>query len=78
MKHVSSQSHIIATQNYESYREREKTNSNFLNKLDSSRSIQIRKNRDRLIKICSTLHLMARQMISFRGHNESERYVEML
>ena len=72
MKHVSSQSHIIATKNYESYREREKTNSNVLNKLDSSRSIQIRKNRDRLIKICSILHLMARQMISFRGHNESE------
>ncbi|CAF4244083.1 unnamed protein product [Rotaria magnacalcarata] len=40
---------------------------------NSSRSIQIRKNRDRLIKICSTLHLMARQMISFRGHDESER-----
>ena len=78
MKHVSSQSHIIATKNYESYREREKTNSNVLNKLDFSRSIQIRKNRDRLIKICSTLHLMTRQMISFRGHNESERYVEML
>ena len=55
-----------------------KTNSNVLNKLDSSRSIQIRKNRDRLIKICSTLNLSARQMISFRGHDESERYVEML
>ena len=80
MEHVSSQSHIIATKAYESYtcREGEQTNSNVLNKLDSSRSIQIRKNRDRLIKICSTLHLMARPMISFRGHNESERYVEML
>ena len=43
MEHVSSQSHIIATKAYESYREREQTNSNVLNKLDSSRSIQIRK-----------------------------------
>jgi hypothetical protein len=77
-RHVSSQSHIIATRNYESYKERQKTNSNVLHKLDSSRSIKIQRNRDRLIKISSTLHLMARQMISFRGHDESEKYVHSL
>ena len=37
------------------------------------RAIQIHKNRDRLIQICSTLRLLARQVISFRGHEENEK-----
>jgi len=61
--------------NYLSYKQREETNSNVIQKLDSARAIQIRKNRDRLIKICSTLHVLARQMISFRGHEENDQYV---
>ena len=73
IKHASSQSHITAAKNYLSYKQQQQTDSNVLKKLDSSRAIQIRKNRDRLIKICSKLRLLARQMISFRGHEENEQ-----
>ena len=75
LKHESSQSHIIATKNYLSYKQRQETDCSVVKKLDSSRAIQIRKNRDRLIKICSTLHVLARQMISFRGYEENQQYV---
>jgi Domain of unknown function (DUF4371) len=75
IKHSLSQSHITATKNYESYVLRQRTNSNVINKLDANRVIHIRKNRDRLIKICSTLHFLARQMISFRGHKENLQYI---
>jgi hypothetical protein len=75
MKHVLSQSHIIATKTYLSYKQREETDSNVMKKLDSSRAIQIRRNRNRLMKICSTLHVLARQMISLGGHEENEKYV---
>ncbi len=74
-KHSSSQSHMVATKNFESFQQRKATNSNVINKLDSSRLIQIRRNRDRLVKICSAVHLLSRQMISFRGHVENEKYV---
>ncbi|CAF4531509.1 unnamed protein product, partial [Rotaria sp. Silwood2] len=47
-------------------------NSNVLKQLDNSRAILIRKNRDRLVKISSTLLFLTRQMISFRGHQEDE------
>ena len=75
IKHASSQAHITATKNYLSFRQQQERNSNVLKQLDSSRVIQIRKNRDRLTKICSTLRLLARQMISFRGHDENEQCV---
>lgn len=75
IKHASSQSHITAAKNYVSYKQQQETNSNVIKQLDSSRAIQIRRNRDRLIKICSTLRLLARQMISFRGHEENTQYV---
>jgi len=74
VKHSSCQSHIIATKNHESYLQSRATNSSVINKLDSSRLIHIRRNRDRLIKICSAIHLLSRQMISLRGHVENERY----
>ncbi|CAF4263562.1 unnamed protein product [Rotaria sp. Silwood2] len=47
-------------------------NSNVLKQLDNSRAILIRKNRDRLVKISSTLLFLTRQIISFRGHQEDE------
>ena len=78
IKHASCQAHIIATKNYLSYKQQQETNSNVLKSLYSCRTIQIRKNRDRLIKICSTLQLLARQMISFRGHEESEKCVNLI
>ncbi len=61
--------------NYLSCKQREETDSSVIKKLDSSRAIQIRKNRDRLVKISSTLHFLARQMISFRSHEENEQYI---
>jgi len=73
-KHASSQLHIVASKNYESYKLRRETNTTVIDKLDSGRAQQIRRNRDRLIKICSTVHLLAKQMISFRGHEEQEGY----
>ena len=69
-KHASSQSHIVASKNYESFKLRRQTNTTVIDKLDSGRAQQIRRNRGRLIKICSTVHLLAKQMISFRGHEE--------
>ncbi|CAF1143733.1 unnamed protein product, partial [Rotaria sordida] len=74
IKHALSQSHIIATKHYLSSKQREETNSSVIKKLDSGRAFQIRKKRDRLVQICSTLHFLASQMISFRGHEENEQY----
>lgn len=71
-KHAACQGHIIAAKNYGSFKQCQVTHSNIINQLDSTRIVQIRRNRDRLTKICSTLHLLSRQMISFRGHVESE------
>ena len=76
-KHAASQSHLLSAKNHESFKRVREANSNVINKLDHGRVIQIRKNRDRLIKICSTLHLLARQMISFRGHDENNRYIHV-
>ncbi|CAF1648746.1 unnamed protein product, partial [Didymodactylos carnosus] len=73
LKHSQSQLHITSTKNYESYVLRQRNNSNVINQLDAGRVIHIRKNRDRLIKICSTLHFLSRQMISFRGHRENSQ-----
>ncbi|CAF1525372.1 unnamed protein product, partial [Rotaria sordida] len=73
LKHSQSQLHITSTKNYESYVLRQRNNSSVINQLDAGRVIHIRKNRDRLIKICSTLHFLARQMISFRGHRENSQ-----
>ncbi|CAM4869410.1 unnamed protein product, partial [Rotaria socialis] len=73
IRHVSSQAHISATKNYLTYKQQQETNSNVVKQLDSCRAIQIRRNRERLTKICSTLRFLARQMISFRGHEENEK-----
>ena len=75
IKNASSQPHVISTKNDLSYKQREETNSNVIQKFDSARAIQIQKNRDRLIQICSTLHVLVRRMISFRGYEENDRYV---
>ncbi|CAF1293587.1 unnamed protein product [Adineta ricciae] len=56
LKHSQSKLHVTSTKNYESYVLRRQSNSNVMNKLDAGRVIHIRKNRDRLIKICSTIH----------------------
>ncbi|CAF4320998.1 unnamed protein product, partial [Rotaria magnacalcarata] len=77
IKHASSQAHIIATKNYLTYKQQQGANSNVLKQLDSCRAIQIRRNRDSMTKICSTLRFLARQMIGFRGHEENEKCVDL-
>ncbi|CAF0967838.1 unnamed protein product [Rotaria sp. Silwood1] len=72
-KHEQSQAHVIATKNLESFKLRQQLQLSVINSLDNSRSILVRRNRDRLIKISSTLLLLARQMIAFRGHQENEK-----
>ena len=76
-RHVSSQAHIIATKNYLTYKQQHVTDSNTLKQIHHGRTISIRKNRDRLIKIGSTLLFLARPMISFREHEENETYVNL-
>ena len=71
-KHVLSQSHLVSTKNYQSFKLGSQTSSNVMNRLDNHRAVHIAKNRQRLAKICSTLHLLARQMVAFRGHDEQE------
>ncbi|CAF4495809.1 unnamed protein product [Rotaria sp. Silwood2] len=71
-KHITSQGHIVASNNYLSYLQRIKTKQTVIDILDSGRAQHIRRNRDRLIKIASLLLLCSRQMIAIRGHNENE------
>jgi hypothetical protein len=59
LKHQNSQCHKIA-------------DTTVLQVMDKSRNELIKHNREKLIKIASTLHLCARQMIAIRGHEEGE------
>ncbi|CAF1470107.1 unnamed protein product [Adineta steineri] len=70
--HESSTAHITATHNYSEFVKREQSKLNVLNIVDQGRLEQIRKNRERLIKIASTILLCGRQMISLRGHQEDD------
>lgn len=72
-KHEQSQSHINATKNLHSFKLRQELQLSVVNSLDTGRSLLVRRNRDRLIKIASTLLLLAKQMIELRGHDENER-----
>lgn len=69
-QHETAAAHITATFNYNEFIIREKSKSNVINLVDKARVEQIRKNRERLIKISSTIWLCARQMIALRGHDE--------
>jgi len=72
-QHLKSHGHILAASNYATYQQRKQSQSNVINILDKGRIEQIRKNRERLTKIASTLLLCSRQGIGIRGHDESER-----
>ncbi|CAF3130794.1 unnamed protein product [Rotaria socialis] len=72
LKHQSRRSHIIAEKNHKEYIIRTKSGSSIVQVIDKSRNEIIKNNRQRLMKIISALHLCARQMISIRGHDESE------
>ncbi|CAF1525059.1 unnamed protein product [Adineta ricciae] len=70
--HQNTQCHKAAEINYKQYIVRTKSDSTVVQVLGKSRNELIKRNREKLIKIISTLHLCARQMISLRGHEEGE------
>ncbi|CAF1538177.1 unnamed protein product, partial [Didymodactylos carnosus] len=71
-RHLQSNGHILAANNYAIYQQREQTQHNVIQVLGRSRTEQIRRNPERFIKIASALLLCARQTIAIRGHDESE------
>ncbi|CAF1489142.1 unnamed protein product [Adineta ricciae] len=81
-KHASTATHIQASANYQEYVARSEHQMAVTNVLDHGRILQIQKNRERLMKIASTLHFCSRQMIAFCGHEENElncgNFIELL
>lgn len=74
-KHASSRFHFMAAKNHLSFKQREESSSKIVRHLESVRTIQIWKNRNRLVKISSTLLVLSRWMIAFRRHEETDRSV---
>ncbi|CAM4819981.1 unnamed protein product [Rotaria magnacalcarata] len=72
LSHQNTQCHKIAEINYKQYVARTKSSTNVLQVIDKSRNELVKRNREKLIKIVSTLHLCGRQMIATRGHEEGE------
>ena len=72
LNHQNTQSHKLAEINYKQYIARTSSATTVLQVMDKSRNALIKRNREKLIKIASTLHLCARQMIAIRGHEEDE------
>ncbi|CAF4162399.1 unnamed protein product [Rotaria magnacalcarata] len=64
--------HSHAEINYKQYVARTKSSTNVLQVIDKSRNELVKRNREKLIKIVSTLHMCGRQMIATRGHEEDE------
>ena len=62
----------MAEINYKQYIARTTSATTVLQVMDKSRNELVKNNRGKLIKIASTLHLCARQMIALRGHEEGE------
>ena len=58
--------------NYRQYIERKTSATTVLQVIDKSRNELIKRNREKMIKIVSTLHLCARQIIAIQGHEESD------
>ena len=71
-QHESSIGHVQATAKYTEITTRYNTNKSINNLLETSRVQQVKRNRERLSKIASTVLLCARQMIALRGHIEKE------
>jgi hypothetical protein len=69
-KHSSGQSHTLAAANFHEYQSRIQSGTTVLNVFDNARVQLIRHNREKLIKISTTVLLCAKQMIALRGHNE--------
>lgn len=58
--------------NYEEFIVRRNNQATVINVIDKGRIEIIRKNRERLTKIASTVLLCSQQSIALRGHNENE------
>ena len=71
-RHEMSTSHKSACSNYHQYILRTTTQTTVINTIDKGRIELIRKNRQRLTKIASTVLLCARQSIALRGHEENK------
>lgn len=71
-RHEMSASHKYAYANYQQSILRTSTETTIINVIDKGRIELIRKNRERLTKIASTILLCSRQLISLRGHDESD------
>jgi hypothetical protein len=69
-QHETSAVHMTATVAYHEFKQREKSGLSVIHVADKGRDVQIRKNRNRLIKISSAILLCGRQMIPLRGHEE--------
>ncbi len=74
-KHEASVVHVKATVNYNEYILRKKSKLNVIDIVDKRRIERIRENRERLVKVASTIFLCGRQMIPLRGHFENEESV---
>ncbi|CAF4685019.1 unnamed protein product, partial [Rotaria magnacalcarata] len=70
--HETSAAHKFACANYQQFALRTCTETTIMNVIDKSRVELIKKNRQRLVKIASTVLLCARQLISLRGNDESD------
>lgn len=70
-KHIKSQTHILSSAYFFEYQSRWKSNTTVINVLEKSRAEQIAYNRNKLIKISPAILLCAKQLIAFRGHDES-------
>ncbi|CAF4674204.1 unnamed protein product, partial [Rotaria sp. Silwood2] len=71
-RHETSASHKFACANYQQFILRKSTETTVINVIDKGRIELIRKNRQRLTKIASTVLLCSRQLISLRGNDESD------
>jgi hypothetical protein len=72
LRHQASQSHIKAQWNYQEHRARRSLGSSVGQVINKAHIEEVKRNREKLVRIVSTLNLCARQMIALRGHDENE------
>ncbi|CAF2115220.1 unnamed protein product [Rotaria magnacalcarata] len=71
-QHESSEGHLCAAINYRESLLRSNNQASVIDVLEIGRSQKVKRNRERLSKIASTILLCAKQMIPLRGHRENE------
>ena len=70
--HANSIPHTVSSQIYTEYKRRTTTQQTVVAVYDSARAEIVRRNRAKICKVASVLHLCARQNIALRGHDEAE------